>query len=121
MKLNCTYKLTDRKGFVGIPGAQGTNERLARIIENHGTTIRPTHIDNNGCVKGFILGDNSKAGEHYSHETGHHIGRNEYKHFTKVAEGYPEVSNDFPTIKITVTNREQAQKAIESLEALLKC
>lgn len=120
MKLNCTYQLTDRKGFVSIPGAQGTNEILAKMIEKHGSTIRPTHIDNTGCVNGFILGDNAKAGVYYSHETGHHIGPNEYKHFTKVIEGYPEVSNDFPTVQITVTNREQALKAIESLKALLK-
>lgn len=123
MKLNCTYELLEPTAFANVAGAESSNSQWTKFICNHGHSIRVTHIDGAGSVTGVIAADGTKYGQHYTEKCGQYISTSEFKYFRKIKEGYPEQVDqtmDFPTVTLTVTNREQAEKAIESLKALLK-
>lgn len=122
MKLNCTYELLEPTAFCSIQGAEASNSQWTKFISNHGHSIRVSHIDGAGSVTGVIAADGTKYGQHYTEKCGQYISTSEFKYFRKIKEGYPErvESMNFPTVTLTITNREQAQKAISALQELLK-
>lgn len=122
MKLNCTYELLEPTAFCNIAGAESSNTQWVKFISNHGHSIRVSHIDGAGSVTGVIAADGTKYGQHYTEKCGQYISTSEFKYFRKIKEGYPErvESMNFPTVTLTITNREQAQKAISALQELLK-
>lgn len=121
MKLNCTYELIEPTAFCSIKGAESSNINLSNFISNHGHSFRVTHIDKTGSVTGIIAADGAKYGTYYTENYGQYISTTEFKYFRKIKEGYPEREiEDFPSVTITVANREQAQKAIAMLQELLK-
>lgn len=112
MKLNKRYRLKDPKTFISSLGATINNKRIAQEIEDNGGVFEVLRKTSTAIV-GWKFPNENTGGVYYSEICGDFITTPEYKFFEEV------IAEDFPIIQLTISSRNQARKAIETLKGLL--